>query len=123
MFEIKLLSAVSKELRAWVELFKGYSDERKLETKNAIKALSIAILETQSYLRKDLNEKNQQAEEELKELWNNAHMELRFVEPRIADRCFAKARYWSDPSKWSRNEIEEYNITLDSMSVSLKEIY
>lgn len=120
MIELNPLVSISKEVRAWFETNKNVENKKKDEMKLAIKVLSKAILETKSYVRNGFDNRIQERENELRELWNNAHIELRQIDADLAMRCFAKAEYWTEPENWSGEKIEKYNIKLDSMSESLK---
>jgi len=120
MLELNPLISISKEIRAWSEYNKNSSYEKKEELKKAITALSIAILKTKSYLSSKSKSKNSAKENELWELWNNAHIELQNIDPALASRCFTKAEYWVAPENWDNEKIKQYNITLNSMSESLK---
>lgn len=122
MIDYKPLTNISKEIRAWIEQFRNYSIERKEESKTAITAISNAIIETQAYIKNGVELRDTEKESELTELWNQAHIELRNIDKDLANRCFMKARYWSDPSKWNQRQINYYKLTLNSISGSLKEI-
>ena len=120
MIELNPLVSISKEIRAWFETNNNVENQKKNEMKLAIKVLSKAILETKSYVRNGFENRIQEKEDELRELWNNAHVELRQIDNDLANRCFVKAEFWIEPEKWSDEKVEEYNIKLDSMSESLK---
>ena len=120
MIELNPLVSISKEIRAWFETNKNVENQKKNEMKLAIKVLSKAILETKSYVRNGFENRIPERESELRELWNNAHIELRQIDAELAMRCFAKAEYWIEPENWSGEKVEKYNIKLDSMSESLK---
>jgi hypothetical protein len=120
MLELNPLISISKEIRSWSEYNKNISSDKKKELKKSITALSIAILKTKSYLNN--KNKNLSKENEIWVFWNNAHIELQNIDPELASRCFTKAEYWVEPEKWNNKKINQYNITLDSMSESLKTI-
>ena len=122
MIELNPLISISQEIRAWLDTYKSKSKEKKAETKKAIEALSIAVLETKSYIQNGFKERILEKESEIRDYWNQAHIELRSINSELAMRCFSKAEYWTEPNKWDSNKIKQYNITLTSMSQSLKEI-
>lgn len=125
MFDLNPLTAISREVREWTVKIEQSHAARNQETRSALKSLSIAVLETRSYLgqissgnkARDLDK-----EREISELWNEAHMDLQLVDPALADRCFAKAEYWADPSLWDIQKVRQYDIALDSMSDAVRGI-
>jgi hypothetical protein len=123
MFDLNPLTAISREIREWtvrVEQNRSAQDEK---TRSALKSLSIAVLETRSYLGKTTSAdktRNLDKEREISALWNEAQINLRLVDPGLAERCFAKADYWADPSLWSDDKVRQYDIELDSMSDAVR---
>ena len=122
MIELNPLVAISKELRAWFESSSNQEEKKKAALKTAVGALSKAILETKAYTKDGFDNRVDSKETELRELWNNAHIELRHIDEDLAMRCFAKAEYWTEPEKWDPEKIEKYNIKLDDMSEALKNL-
>lgn len=122
MIELNPLVSISKEIRAWTELNRTASNAKREKIKKAVEALSKAVLETKAYVRNGFQNRNLEKENEIRDLWNKAHVELRSIDSQLAKRCFLKAEYWTEPDNWDMEKVERYNITLDSMSKSLKEI-
>ncbi|WBX70363.1 hypothetical protein [Tenacibaculum retecalamus] len=79
-------------------------------------------METKSYLKNGLEIRNQEKEDKIRDYWNEAHLELRAIDSELATRCFSKAEYWTNPKSWNDEKINKYNITLDSLSDSLKQL-
>jgi len=122
MIELNPLISISKEIRAWTESNRAASNVKKIEIKKAIESLSKAVLETKSYVRNGFQNRILEKENEIRDYWNQAHIELRNINSELAMRCFSKAEYWTEPDSWDAEKVEKYNITLASMSESLKEI-
>lgn len=122
MIELNPLISISKEIRAWSESYRTSSNNNKTEIKQAITALSKAVLETKFYVKNGFQSRILERENEIKDLWNQAHIELKNINSDLAMRCFSKAEYWTDPDNWNVEKVEKYNITLSSMSESLKNI-
>ena len=121
-FNLNPLTDLSQEIRAWRDSNNKISKERQEALKMSVGALSKAILETKAYLRNGLNNRIQEKEDQIRELWNQAHIQLRSTDKELAARCFRKAEYWTDPINWNDQMIDQYNISLDSMSESLKRL-
>lgn len=118
--ELSSILNLSELLPKIYESFRNSKKERKEESKIALKALSDAILETRTYIKDSVKSRDTEVEKKIREYWSDAHLKLSTVNPEIATRCFSKAEYWTDPTSWDNEKIELYNITLDSMSDSLK---
>jgi hypothetical protein len=73
-------------------------DKRDAKFDEALKAVTIAVNKTRSYLRylKD-NEHDSAKEEILAELWTDASVKLRKIDNNLAFDCHKKAYYWSNP--------------------------
>ncbi|MEL6988575.1 MAG: hypothetical protein AAGK97_12195, partial [Bacteroidota bacterium] len=91
MIELNPLIAISKEIRAWLETKDKKSAKEKAKMKFAIEALSTAILETKSYVRNGFANRILEKEEQIRKLWNKAHIEFREIDSDLAMRCFLKA--------------------------------
>lgn len=125
MFDLNPLTGISREVRAWIDRVDRGREARNQSTRTALKSLSIAVLETRSYIGQISSgnmERDFDKEGELSALWNEAHMDLQLVDDDLAERCFAKAEYWADPSSWDAEMVRQYNITLDSMSDAVRSL-
>jgi len=125
MFDLNPLTAISREVREWMDKLEQRREARNQSTRTALKSLSLAVLETRAYLGQlssGKKRRNLERERDISQLWNDAHMELRGIDASLADRCFAKADHWADPSLWNKGKIRQYNITLDSMSDAVRDL-
>jgi len=105
MIELNPLISISKEIRAWIEARDRKSDNEKKEIKNAVKALSSVILETKSYVRNGFANRIPEKLNQIRELWNIVHLELRAIDFDLAMRCFSKAEYWTEPENWGKEKV------------------
>lgn len=123
IFDLIPLTGISREVREWVDRTERGHKAQDQAIRTALKSMSIAVLETRSYIGQTsagAKERNLDKEREISELWNEAHMDLQSVDPALASRCFDKAEYWADPSLWNAEKVRQYNITLDSMSDAVR---
>jgi hypothetical protein len=139
MFDLNPLTAISREVREWMAALDTRKTVKNQSVRQAIESLSNAVLKTRAYfadlsastfsdfakessrISSHMAKRNLAAEQELSQLWNAAHLSLRAIDPALADRCFAKAEYWTDPSSWPDEKIRQYNIQLESMSEAVRD--
>jgi hypothetical protein len=122
MFDLNPLTAISREVREWIDTLDKKREAQNQATAAALRTLSLAVLETRSYigLMSNKAERDLPRERELSQLWNDAQTQLRLIDASLAGRCFAKAEHWADPTRWDAAKVRQYNITLDSMSDSVR---
>ena len=90
----------------------------------ALHALYAALSETKIYTisLKEGSERNKDKEFKLAQLWHEASVPLRHVEPELAHKCFLKGSYWLEPEAWDQAKIEENQITLDKVFEETREL-
>lgn len=93
----------------------GRQDRRR----EAVARLSEAVTTTRAYLRTGWPERNHDLEARLTDSWFRAADAFRGIDPQISERCRLKGHYWTDPEAWSKNEIEEAEISLGDMTIQL----
>ena len=49
-------------------------------------------------------------------LWFEAASELKSINKPLAERCFLKGDFWTDPDNWKQDEGEQINISIDEMT-------
>lgn len=115
MIELAQLTNVFTNVINWL---KTVEEQREKRFKKALHAIYFAANETRAYVTTLKRRKKPDREREcaLSHLWSDAAIELRRIDPSLADTCILKSEYWSDPTDWSHNEI-------DSARISLKEIF
>jgi hypothetical protein len=87
------------------------------EVDSALRALQTAVVETKRYEEqsKKSGKADRDAEFNLATLWNTAAASARKANNDLAMRLGEKARYWSDETKWSPEEIQKSRISLVSI--------
>lgn len=100
MFDLHPLTGISKEIRKWIETLdhrkeqKSQKKDRKKQLRDqqenqAVECLSNAVLKTRIYIAgiSSGNKRDNQAEIEIVQLWNQTHIALRTINPELAGRC------------------------------------
>jgi len=123
-FSIDFVQGMSQEVREWVTYLENRKAVREQKFQTALESLSLAVLETGKYINQ-VGKKGKingqfEKERELGELWQKAAMDIRTVNPELAERCFLKAGYWTYPASLDETAIQQYDITLESMSKAVR---
>lgn len=123
MLDLNPLTAISREVREWMAALDTRRKAKNQSTQQAVEALSTAVLKTRNYFSalSASSKRDIAAEQALSQLWNAAHLSLRAIDPALANRCFGKAEYWTDPTSWPDEKIHQYNIELESMSEAIRD--
>ncbi len=98
--------------------------ERNEKIDAALHALNTALCETKDYVAR-LNEgedADRRHEHKLARLWHDASVPLRKIDRDIAERCFMKGSYWTEPEAWSAARVEESRIALDQVRESVRDL-
>ena len=93
---------------------------RKLRTERvdqALRALYVALTETNAYITARTSGKKRDRKKEfaLAHLWHDASIPLRVIDKEFASRCFAKGNYWMDPDAWDKDRIQQTGIAIESV--------
>lgn len=110
----ELLSIII-HVKKWVTNLMRAKAKRKNESKNALRAVIIAVRETTIYVRNIRNggEKSIEKEEQLSSLWTNLSFRLEDIGlKKLAKRCNMKGRYWADPTSFDEESLEHTGIRL-----------
>jgi hypothetical protein len=106
------LKALAKGIRLYDEISQRSGDKHE----EALRAIYFAATETEGYLSEiGISGRNHPKEISLSHLWVQAGIQLRKIDPGLAERCIRKAEYWGDPDSWTEQEIREAKITLRMM--------
>lgn len=129
MLQIDLLLKAADSVLGWFGFLRKEKTTQDEQERRAIRALYAAVMETGIYFRRLekphlANTKREQKEfkrdinkeEALARLWTEASIELRDVNPDLAERCFFKAQYWIDRDEWTEEDIHRTNIALKRMT-------
>ena len=129
MIEIPVLLKATDSVLGWFGFLRKERKEKSERERQALKALYLALIETSMYFRrldrpylaKNKKEekvgfqRNIQTEEALARLWTEASVELRDVEPELAQRCFFKGQFWADRDAWTQDDIRKADIVLEKL--------
>ncbi|WP_420777946.1 hypothetical protein [Kosakonia cowanii] len=90
----------------------------------AIESLSRAIFEVEKYYRDlSLGEvASREKETKISEYWMLAAEPVRRVDPHFASICERKVYYWLNPSQYSRQDILDFEMSLESVKIKLQEL-
>lgn len=100
------------------------SREKREIKDDALRAISIALRETQIYYR-DLghrNKRNRDKEAQLVKYWAAAAIPLRHIDEELAMICEHKADFWLEPENWSNEDIERVGIKLTDVSSAYRKL-
>mgnify|MGYP003610137831 CR=1 FL=1 len=121
--EITSLLLVFKEFRDWILGIDKANLEHNKEDKLALKSIYIALSETKSYFTDRISApQDRKREAQISRLWFEASTELKNVNQDLAQRCFLKGDFWTDPNNWQQKDGEKINISLDEMTKLSREL-
>lgn len=110
------------KLRKFLKLRSDRLEAEKEQVNEALTAVNRAANHTRGYLadlRNNPNNRNRQKELVLSDAWVEVGERLcRINDPaaqELYDRCFIKARYWSDPEGYDISGDQDVDIRLDSV--------
>lgn len=106
---------VFEELRYWVERISEWNREPQKKEEEALTAFLDALNETTIYLGRikvDPNSSTREDEENLSRLWRAAAQKVRRYNPELAQRCNSKGAYWGNRLYWTKEEIDEMQISI-----------
>lgn len=111
------LSGLLSPLQSLLNTFqpeRHYTDEKK---DAALLAINEALIETKKYLEECADKKCSDRDREFKlsALWSNAAVKARYASNELASRLQNKSLYWSGTLEWSREEVIDKKIDLESI--------
>jgi len=111
---------VWQSLLAWFQQNRGVKDEQKTL---ALDAMNKALLATKKYAKETGDGPPDRAREfELAALWADASTKARHASGELAARLSDKSVYWSEPLKWSREEVLLKRIDFESVQLEVKSL-
>lgn len=123
MTEISLVLSVFKEMRDWLLGIDKTNLAHSKEKKTAIKSLYTALCKTKIYFAdRKVQPKDRLRERQISLLWFEAASELESIDNHIAEMCFLKGDYWTDPENWKQDEGNKFNISIDEMTKISREL-
>lgn len=114
-----MFNAIAKAYKTW-------SENKHLKASERVEALALvrkALQETKIYVesRNQGAERNKEKELELSNLWSEASIYARKIDPDLAQRLHQKGNYWLNPDNWSIEEVFESGIKLERIDAELLE--
>jgi len=125
----KELLSIFTHLKQWVGNLRRAKQQRKLESKKALRAVISVVRETTVYLRslKEGHPKSIEKEERLSLGWTQLAFALEDLGlNKLASRCSIKGRYWANPADYDQGFLERAGMRLADIErmaqSSLKEL-
>ena len=89
-------------------------DARQVRADAAVKAVLLAVNETKAYIT-DWNNgiRSRERELHLVRLWTDAAVAIRHNDRDFAHQLQMKAEYWTDPEKWTSDDVERVGIPIN----------
>ena len=115
--EVLSVLSIFKEFRDWLLGIDKATLEHSKEEKSAIKSLYTALSETKAYFADRKSAPSDRTRErQISKLWFEAASELKSIDKHLAERCFLKGDFWTDPDDWKQDEGKQINISIDEMT-------
>ena len=117
MYQLPVLINTWKALHSWVTTASVFGKEKRELVERALKAINIAANQTTIYLVAVQKGSKQNVNEEsrLSSLWVEAGASLHSLNPDLSARCITKSEFWANPEQWSKKEISDARINLDTI--------
>jgi hypothetical protein len=121
--EVTLVLSIFKEFKDWILGIDKANLEHNKEDKIALKSIYLALSETKFYFRdRKTIPQDRERERQISKLWFDASTELKNIDRDLAQRCFLKGDFWTDPNNWQQNDEESINISIEEMTKLSKEL-
>ena len=113
-----MLQEVTDKLLTVIPIIQRLQQEQKEIADCALREIKNAIVETRLYLHTLENDSPRDIEKEqsLVRLWSSAAIPMRHLDRELALLCDHKAKYWLNPSQWTKSELLEHVIKLDQVA-------
>ena len=111
----KELLSIFTHLKQWVSNLHRAKQQRKQESKQALRAVILVVRETTVYLRslKEGQQKSIAKEERLSLSWTQLAFALEDLGlDKLASRCRIKGRYWASPADYDQHFLERAGMRL-----------
>lgn len=120
---IEVVTAISvwelaKHATSWLTNLKRAKQERKEESKHALRQVIVASRKTTVYLRqlKDTGKRSHQIESELSVHWTELSFTLEDLGiTKLAKRCRIKGKQWAEPGKTDFDYLLKADVGLEKM--------
>jgi hypothetical protein len=114
----KELLSIITHVKQWVGNLRRARQQRKQESKQALRAVISAVRETTVYMRslKEGGKKSIDKEERLSLKWTRLAFELEDLGlNKLAARCSIKGRYWANPADFDQGFLERAGMRLSDI--------
>jgi hypothetical protein len=100
------------------------SKEKREVKDQALRAISIALVETKLYYRDraDGKPQNMDVEAQLSKYWAAAAIPLRHIDQELAVTCEHKADFWTQPNNWPDEDVKRLGIKLDDVTRAYRNV-
>ena len=128
--EISTLVSIAGGVREWFKDLREGRAGHRTRHNAALLALYAAANETQIYVNRQAPQftrrpppaRDLAREEKLSRMWREASVLVREFDHDLAERCFDKGGYWTDPEAWSEQEIKAARIELKRVVEEAREL-
>ena len=113
-----LLWELFKHLKQWLVNLDRAGEQRKRESIEALRSVTLAARATRVYLRRlaDTSRADHTEEARLAEMWTGLGFQLKDLGlGALAKRCDVTGRYWADPSQFDREFLDRADVGLERM--------
>lgn len=119
-----MIEYVIGRLERLVELYREKKKEERQLADDALRAVQLALNETEIYYaRLDRGSpRNEETELQLSRYWSAASIPIRHVDVEFADVCEHKSRYWLNPDSWDQKKVARYKIRLTSVTKKVRKL-
>jgi hypothetical protein len=107
--------AAGKNINSFVDSFRQAKRNRNDEYDFALASLLAAICETKLYVSGLNKEDSKETEAIIARLWHKAAVAMRRFDSSLAEKCYLKGDYWTEPASWTNNDVKRNRITLSEM--------
>ena len=119
------LWALLRHAGRWLANLRRAGQRRRLESREALRAVIKAARRTRSYVRhlKHPGIADPEIEADLAELWTNLGFRLQDLGlGSLAKRCDIKGRYWADPAQFDRHFLARADVSLERIERLAREL-
>jgi hypothetical protein len=119
--------AIITHIKKWIANLVRAKAKRKRESKEALKAVIMAIRETQIYLRvlkkRGKRGKSEETEKDLALKWTKLSLKVKELKlEKLTKRCEEIGKYWADPALLEKDFNEKIDNRLKELETSIKDI-
>ena len=113
----EIIAEFLKGLKDFLDFRKVAKKEQRELVDNALRAICTALNETEIYYKTyhRTKKRNSDTEDQLSRYWAAAAIPLRHIDRHFSNICEYKSAYWTDPEKWTDQEVRDFKIDLKTV--------